>query len=57
MKDDDAADAIERNDMNELRGELGDLLLQVVFHALLAEGDGGRTGTGAKGVQSCRQSA
>lgn len=29
----------------------------LVLHALLAEGDGGRTGTGAKGVQSCRQSA
>lgn len=29
----------------------------LVLHALLAEGDGGRTGTGTKGVQSCRQSA
>ena len=29
----------------------------LVLHALLAEGDGGRTGTGVKGVQSCRQSA
>ena len=27
----------------------------LVLHTLLAEGDGGRTGTGAKGVQSCRQ--
>lgn len=30
-------DAIERNDMNDLRDELGDLLLQVVFHARMAE--------------------
>lgn len=33
----EVADAIERNDMAELRGELGDLLLQVVFHARMAE--------------------
>ena len=31
------ADAIERNAMDELCGELGDLLLQVVFHAQMAE--------------------
>jgi ATP diphosphatase len=31
------ADAIERADMADLRGELGDLLLQVVFHARMAE--------------------
>lgn len=30
-------DAIERNDMVELRDELGDLLLQVVYHARMAE--------------------
>jgi len=30
-------DAIERNDMAALREELGDLLLQVVFHARMAE--------------------
>lgn len=30
-------DAIERNDMDDLREELGDLLLQVVFHARMAE--------------------
>ncbi|QWF71301.1 nucleoside triphosphate pyrophosphohydrolase [Methylomonas paludis] len=30
-------DAIERNDFQDLRGELGDLLLQVVFHARIAE--------------------
>ncbi|MEQ1545728.1 MazG nucleotide pyrophosphohydrolase domain-containing protein [Methyloglobulus sp.] len=29
-------DAIERNDLDDLRSELGDLLLQVVFHAQLA---------------------
>lgn len=29
-------DAIERNDINDLRAELGDLLLQVVFHAQIA---------------------
>ena len=33
----EVADAIERNDMGDLRDELGDLLLQVVFHARMAE--------------------
>ncbi|MEZ5689363.1 MAG: nucleoside triphosphate pyrophosphohydrolase [Caenibius sp.] len=33
----EVADAISRSDMEELRGELGDLLLQVVFHARIAE--------------------
>ena len=33
----EVADAIERADMAELREELGDLLLQVVFHARIAE--------------------
>jgi len=33
----EVADAIERGDMVELREELGDLLLQVVYHARLAE--------------------
>ncbi len=33
----EVADAIARADMDELRGELGDLLLQVVFHARMAE--------------------
>jgi ATP diphosphatase len=33
----EVADAIARNDMAELRDELGDLLLQVVFHARMAE--------------------
>lgn len=33
----EVADAIERNDMTELKEELGDLLLQVVFHARMAE--------------------
>jgi nucleoside triphosphate diphosphatase len=31
------ADAIERRDFDDLRDELGDLLLQVVFHARMAE--------------------
>jgi nucleoside triphosphate diphosphatase len=33
----EVAEAIERDDMGELREELGDLLFQVVFHARLAE--------------------
>jgi len=33
----EVADAIAHGDMAELRGELGDLLLQVVFHARMAE--------------------
>ena len=33
----EVADAIERADMKDLRGELGDLLFQVVFHARMAE--------------------
>ena len=33
----EVADAIERNDMDDLREELGDLLLQVVFYARMAE--------------------
>jgi ATP diphosphatase len=36
----EVADAIERNDMTGLRDELGDLLLQVVFHARMAEQGG-----------------
>jgi MazG family protein len=36
----EVADAIERNDLDELRSELGDLLLQVVFHSRLAEEQG-----------------
>ncbi len=32
----EVADAIERADWDELRGELGDLLLQVVYHAQMA---------------------
>ena len=30
-------DAIDRRDMNDLKDELGDLLLQVVFHAQMAQ--------------------
>ncbi len=33
----EVADAIERGDLAELKDELGDLLLQVVFHARMAE--------------------
>jgi nucleoside triphosphate diphosphatase len=33
----EVADAIERSDAEDLREELGDLLLQVVFHARMAE--------------------
>lgn len=33
----EVADAIERGNMDELRGELGDLLLQVVFHSQMAQ--------------------
>ena len=32
----EVADAIERGDMDDLEGELGDLLLQVVYHAQMA---------------------
>lgn len=35
----EVADAIERNDMTDLKEELGDLLLQVVFHAQMARED------------------
>lgn len=33
----EVADAIAREDLDDLRGELGDLLLQVVFHSRMAE--------------------
>ena len=36
----EVADAIERGDMADLADELGDLLLQVVFHARMAEEQG-----------------
>jgi MazG family protein len=36
----EVADAIERDNMDDLRDELGDLLLQVVFHARMAEEGG-----------------
>jgi MazG family protein len=36
----EVADAIGRNDLDDLRDELGDLLLQVVFHARMAEEQG-----------------
>ena len=37
----EVADAIERDDREHLRDELGDLLFQVVFHARMAEERGG----------------
>jgi nucleoside triphosphate diphosphatase len=36
----EVADAIERGDLADLKDELGDLLLQVVFHARMAEEEG-----------------
>ncbi len=36
----EVADAIDRGDYEDLRDELGDLLLQVVFHARMAEEEG-----------------
>ncbi len=36
----EVADAIERGDLDDLREELGDLLLQVVFHARMASEQG-----------------
>jgi ATP diphosphatase len=36
----EVADAIDRNDLPALKDELGDLLLQVVFHAQMAEEQG-----------------
>src|SRR3954464_441220 len=36
----DVADAIARGDLDDLRDELGDLLLQVVFHARMAQEQG-----------------
>lgn len=36
----EVADAVDRDDMADLKDELGDLLLQVVFHAQMAEESG-----------------
>src|SRR5688500_15511502 len=36
----EVADAIERGDLLDLKDELGDLLLQVVFHARMAQEQG-----------------
>ncbi len=36
----EVADAIERNNMEDLLGELGDLLLQVVYHSQMAKEEG-----------------
>src|SRR6195256_4552304 len=37
----EVVDAIARGDLGDLREELGDLLLQVVFHARMAQEQGG----------------
>src|SRR5690606_16175672 len=39
----EVADAIQRKDMGDLKGELGDLLFQSVFHARMAEEAGSFT--------------
>ena len=39
----EVADAIEKDDMVALKDELGDLLLQVVYHARMAEEQGRRS--------------
>ena len=36
----EVADAIDRRDLGDLKDELGDLLLQVVFHARMAQEQG-----------------
>src|SRR5262245_18189537 len=36
----EVADAIDRNDLGALKDELGDLMLQVVFHAQMASEQG-----------------
>ena len=36
----EVADAIKRGDMNDLKGELGDLLLQTVYHTSIGEEEG-----------------
>src|SRR5262249_44214115 len=36
----EVADAVARGDLDDLRDELGDLLLQVVFHARMAQEQG-----------------
>src|SRR6516162_6099202 len=36
----EVVDAIERGDLSDLREELGDLLLQVIFHARIAQEQG-----------------
>ena len=36
----EVADAIERQDWDDLKGELGDLLLQTVYHASIGEDQG-----------------
>ena len=50
----EVADAIERNNMDDLRDELGDLLFQVAFHARMAEEAGLFDFEDvAKGIEQC----
>src|SRR5256885_9926141 len=48
----EVADAIARNDMDALADELGDLQLQVVFHARMAEEAGHRSEEHTSELQS-----
>jgi tetrapyrrole methylase family protein / MazG family protein len=36
----EVVEAVDNNDYDELKKELGDLLLHVVFHSVIAEGNG-----------------
>ena len=63
----EVADAVERGDLAEIKDELGDLLLQVVFHARMAEelgafdfADGGRTPSATRccgAIRTCSATA
>ena len=48
----EVADAIDKNDLDSLRDELGDLLLQVVFHAQMAAEEGIFAGISSGGALS-----
>ncbi|MBQ7491595.1 MAG: nucleoside triphosphate pyrophosphohydrolase [Clostridia bacterium] len=50
----EAADAIDRNNMPDLREELGDMLLQVVFHAQMAK-EAGEFDIGGVCTDICRK--
>src|SRR5947209_19490325 len=51
----EVADAIARGDLHDLRDELGDLLLQSVYHARLAEEQGAFSFGDEIGRASCRE--